>query len=145
MDCCHLKKRQKKTKETLTAWYTRENTSPYTVDGKRIDSQLGKPFLISHGKKPESESAFRRAKNKTTKTGKAFKRPGPPDSLSTVSRCKHAHADNIVWWGRLEPNAEGKRRKSFCCKRDRKPFSCADTEYNETERGAEAKDGDKHN
>lgn len=64
----------------LSPSYTGGNTSPARTcgrDRRRTDSQLEKPFLINHGKKPESESASRsraRTKNKTTKTGKAFKR-----------------------------------------------------------------------
>lgn len=51
--------------------------------------------------------------------------------LSAVSRCKHAHTDNIVWWRRLELK-----------EKDASHLLLA---FNETERGAEAKHGDQHN
>lgn len=65
---------------------------------QHTDIQLGKPFLISHGKKPESESAL----------------PAPPHKhLSAAQRCKHSHRDNIVWCRTLELNAETRQKATF--------------------------------
>lgn len=42
-------------KETLKKWYTKHVCYSHThIDRQYIDRQLGKPFLISHGKRPES-------------------------------------------------------------------------------------------